>query len=121
MSARKIERKSSVIIASSQRLGDVALLSAYDLFRNRLKLQARGALVNLAYVRVAKHLPDRIVVHETISAEKIDGERCDTHRRLRGEELAHGGFGDERLPGVAETRGLVDHQPRGMDVRGRAC
>src|SRR3989442_15916274 len=91
-----------------------------DLLRDRLKLQVGRAFVDLSDLRVAPQLLDRIVLHEAVAAVEIDRERRDALGHLRREDLAHGGFGEERLPGVAQACGVVDHQPRRLELGRRA-
>ena len=61
---------------------------------------------------------DRIILGESDASEDFDGARGDAFGHLRGEILAHGGFGDERQSGIAQAGGVVDHQPRGFDFDG---
>src|SRR5581483_7006806 len=93
---------------------------AKDVLRNRLQLQIRCALVDLTDLRVAIQLLDRVVLHESVAAEQVDGERRDPLRDLGREDLAHRRLGEERLAGVAEPRGVVDEQPRRFELGGGA-
>ena len=94
--------------------------SADDLLRDRLQLQVRRALVDLADLGVAEQLLDRIFLDEPVAAEEIHRQRRDALGDLRREDLADRRFGQERLAGVAQARGVVDGQPRGFDVDRRA-
>ena len=89
---------------------------AEHLFGDGLELQVRRAFVDLADLRVAIQLFDRVVLHEAVAAVQIDGERRDALGDLRREELAHRGLGEKRLAGVAQPRRVVDQQPRRLEV-----
>ena len=45
-----------------------------DLLRNRLQLQVRRPLVDLPNLGVPEQLLDRVLLHEAVAAEQIDGE-----------------------------------------------
>ena len=71
---------------------------SHDLLGDRLQLQVGRAFVDLADLRVAVELLDRIVLHEAVAAEQVDRQRGDALGDLRREELADRGFGQERRP-----------------------
>ena len=55
---------------------------AENLFGDGLQLQVGRAFVDLADLGVAVQLLDRIVLHEAVAAEQVDGERRRRARRL---------------------------------------
>ena len=76
---------------------DLCRVSLKNLFRDRLQLQVRRAFVDLADLRVAIQLLDRVVLHEAVAAEQVDRERRDALGDFRREELAHRRLGEKRL------------------------
>src|SRR4029453_11343487 len=90
------------------------------LLRNRLELQIGRAFIDLPDLGVAIQLLDRVVLDESISAKQVHRERRHAFRHFRGEQLAHGCLAQERAAGVAQTRGVVDQQPRRLEFGGRA-
>ena len=57
--------------------------------RDHDPLDLVGALVDLEDLRVPEELGDRIVLHEAVASEHLDGIRRDLHRHIRGEALRH--------------------------------
>ena len=79
---------------------------AQDPLRNRHQLHVRRAFVDLADLRVAIQLFDRVVAHEAVAAVQIDRHRRDALGNFRRVDLAHRRFGEERLAGIAQPRAL---------------
>src|SRR6185437_1628313 len=77
--------------------------SPHDLLGDRLELQVRRPLVDLADLRIPIELLDRVVLHEAVAAVEIDGERRHPLGDFRGENLRHRRLREERLAGVAEA------------------
>ena len=124
--AAAVDRQRVRVACSADRLASVtgrarlATGLAQDLFGDGLELQVRGALVDLPDLRVAVELLDRVLLDEAVAAEQVHGERRDALCDLRRQDLADRRFGEERLAGVAQARGVVDRQPRRLDLDGRA-
>src|ERR1700732_173171 len=59
---------------------------------DRLQLHVRGALVDLADLRVAVKLLHRVILHEPVAAEDLHRLARAALRHLRGEVLGHRRF-----------------------------
>src|ERR1700682_4700828 len=84
---------------------------------DRVELHVRRTLVDLADFRVAPELLHRILLRVAVPAEELYGERGHSLRHLRGEELGHGRFAEERPAGVFQAGGVVDQQAGSRQFR----
>src|SRR5512134_3750860 len=90
-----------------------------QLFRDRLQLQIRRALVDLTDLRVAKQLFDRVILDEAVTAEQVHCQGGHMFRDLGREQFAHRGLLQKGPARVAQACGVVDEEPGGFDLRGR--
>src|SRR5208337_4575971 len=83
-----------------------------------LQLHVRGALVDLADLRVAEELLHRIVLGEAVAAVNLQRQRRHSLGNLRAEELGHGRFLYEVHAGVFHAGAVVEQHARGFDLGG---
>ena len=87
-----------------------------DLFRDRLELQVGRAFIDLPNLGIAIELLDGVVLHESVSAKQVDREGRHAFGDLGREQLAHRGLAQERQARVTKTCGVVDEEPRRLEV-----
>src|SRR5450432_3017476 len=85
--------------------------------RDRLELHVGRALVDRADLGVAVELLDGVVLGVTVPAVQLDAEGCHALAHLRGKELRHRRLASEGLSAVLDPRGVVNQEPRGLELR----
>src|SRR5438045_4161486 len=100
-------------------MGQRYRLLLQEQLRDRIELHVARAFVDRSDLRISVELLDRILLRVAVAAKELDRERCHPLGDLRAQQLRHRRFLGIRLACVLEPGGVVNHQPRRLELRRR--